>query len=263
MEFTPFRGYQMPEHLVRLTGAGSETFEELGKGHVANYRKYAGLERGMSFLEIGSGIGRDAFQLIDALGPEGKYIGVDVQRESIVWCQKNISRDHPNFQFFHFNARHELHNPLGSKTTLDYRLPAADRSIDRVGLQSLLTHIFEDEVVHYLSEIARVLKPDGLAYVTFLLYSEDIVAASRINDATPYGLRFEYRYADGCYINNVRYPTGGVSYTDEAMQRMIRRSGLRLTRPYLKGYWSGYHADPDDDGQDVAILGPALDATSR
>jgi hypothetical protein len=158
---------------------------------------------------------------------------------------------------------HELHNPLGSKTTLDYPLPAPDRSIDRIGLQSLLTHIFEEEIVHYLSEISRVLKADGLAYVTFLLYSEEIVAASRINDLTPYGLRFEHSYGDGCYVNSAQYPTGGVAYTDEAMQRMVKRAGLRLARPYLKGTWSGYHADADDDGQDVAILGPALDAGSR
>ena len=257
MVFTSFRGYQMPEHLARLTGAGSETFEKLGADHIANYRKYVGLEPGMAFLEIGSGMGRDAFQLIDALGPSGKYIGIDVQRESIVWCQKNISRDHPNFTFVHFDAVHELHNPLGAKTTVDYPLPAADRSIDRVALQSVLTHIFEDEVVHYLREIARVLKPQGLAYVTFLLYSEEIVAASRKNNLTAYGLRFEHEYADGCYVDNAQYPTGGVAYTDEAMQRMIKKAGLRLARPYLKGQWSGYHAQPDDDGQDVAILAPA------
>jgi ubiquinone/menaquinone biosynthesis C-methylase UbiE/glycosyltransferase involved in cell wall biosynthesis len=260
MEFTSFRGYQMPEHLARLTGAGSETFEKLGAAHIANYRKYVGLEPGMSFLEIGSGMGRDAFQLIDVLGPSGKYIGIDVQRESIVWCQKNISRDHPKFKFVHFDAMHELHNPLGRKTTVDFPLPAADGSIDRVALQSVLTHIFEDEVVHYLREIARVLKPSGLAYVTFLLYSEEIVAASRKNNLTAYGLRFEHKYGDGCYVDNAQYPTGGVAYTDEAMQRMIRKAGLRLVRPYLKGQWSGYHAQPDDDGQDVAILGPARPA---
>src|SRR6185369_16793378 len=73
MEFICHRGYQMPEHLARLTGAGSETFERLGAAHIANYRKYVGLRAGMSFLEIGCGMGRDAFQLLDVLGPSGKY----------------------------------------------------------------------------------------------------------------------------------------------------------------------------------------------
>ena len=35
---------------------------------------------------------------------------------------------------------------------------------------------------------------------------------------------------------------------------MIDLAGLRLERPYLKGWWSGLHAVPDD-GQEVAILG--------
>lgn len=254
MKFYRFKGYDIPVHLANLTGAGPETFEELGKAHIANYRKYVGLEKGMTFLEIGSGLGRDAFELIDVLGASGRYWGIDVQRESIVWCQKNITRDHPNFRFYHSNAYHELHNPLGSGETTDFPLPAPDRSIDRVSLQSVLTHIFEEEVVHYLREIRRVLKQDGLAYVTFLLYSDEIVAASRKNRLTKYGLRFEHRYTDGCYVDNIQYPTGGVAYTDEAMSRMIGRAGLRLVRPYLKGRWSGYHAQPDDDGQDVAIL---------
>jgi SAM-dependent methyltransferase len=257
MELADFMGYQVPAHLARLTGAGIETFAELGEAHVANYRKYVGLESGMSFLEIGSGIGRDAFQLIGELGPAGSYVGIDVQRESIAWCRTNISRAHPNFRFVHFDAAHELHNPYGAKTTMDFPLPAPDRSIDRVAMQSVLTHIFEAEVLHYLREIARVLKADGLAYVTFLLYSDEIVAASRKNRLTKYGLRFEHKYADGCYVDNPQYPTGGVAYTAEAMQRMIGRAGLRLARPFLKGRWSGYHADPDDDGQDVAILAPA------
>src|SRR5688500_11966076 len=99
----------------------------------------------MSFLEIGSGMGRDAYQLIAALGSTGRYIGIDVQRESIHWCQRNISRDHPNLQFHHFNAFHELHNPLRTLKTPHFSLPAEDRSIDRIALQSVLTHIFEDE----------------------------------------------------------------------------------------------------------------------
>jgi hypothetical protein len=121
IELAEFMGYQVPVHLARLTGAGLETFSELGKAHVANYKKYVGLAPGMNFLEIGSGMGRDAFQLIGELGPQGRYIGIDVQRESIVWCQKNITRDYPNIEFVHFDAIHELHNPYGAKVTMDFR----------------------------------------------------------------------------------------------------------------------------------------------
>ena len=117
----------------------------------------------------------------------------------------------------------------------------------------MLTHIFKDEVTHYMGEIARVLKSGGLAYLTFFLYTEEAVAASRRNNLTPYNLRFEHPYGPGCYINDPAYPTGAVAYTAEAMQQMIGESGLKLARSYLKGLWSGLYPD-GDDGQDVAVL---------
>jgi glycosyltransferase involved in cell wall biosynthesis/SAM-dependent methyltransferase len=256
MSFAEFKGYSVPEHLIALTGAGFETLDSIGKAHIANYAKHIGINPNMTFLEIGSGIGRDAFQLIDFLSPKGRYIGIDVQRESILWCQNNIGREHPNFEFHHFNAYHELHNPLASNKTTDFRLPMPDNSVDRIALGSVLTHIFEEEVIHYMREIARVLKSDGLVYATFFLYRPEVVAKSRSESLTPYNLRFEHAYGDGCYVNDATYPTGGVAYTDEAMQRMIGNSGLRLVRPYLKGAWSGYYpAEETEDGQDVAILG--------
>lgn len=253
IELFEYKGYKLPVHLVTLTGAGPETWEAIGKAHVANYAKFVGLAPDMTVLEIGCGIGRDALQFLDVLGSDGRYIGVDVTRDSISWCQKNISRSHPNYEFHHFDAKHELYNPLGTKTTRDFVLPAADRSVDLVALGSIFTHLFEDEVVHYMKEIARVLKLSGLAYATFFLYSEETIAAARRTDRTPFKLRFEHPYGDGCYINDAAYPTGAVAYTDAAMRKMISQAGLDLGRPYLKGWWSGAY-EVADDGQEVAIL---------
>jgi SAM-dependent methyltransferase len=252
----PYRGFSIPEHLMILTGAGAVTWEAIGEKHVTNYAKFMGLGPGMTFLEIGCGIGRDALQLIEPLGPDGRYIGVDVTRDSIVWCKNNISAAHSNFEFYHFDAEHELYNPLGTNTSLDFKLPVPDKSVDRIALGSVFTHLFEQEIVHYMQEIGRVLKQDGLAYATFFLYSEETIAASRKNNLTPSNLRFEHSHSDGCFINDASYPTGAVAFTDAAMQRMIRQSGLKLVKPYLRGWWSGLHAEADD-GQEVAILARA------
>lgn len=256
-DIAEFKGFELPVHLVALTGAGPETLDPIGAAHVTNYKKYMGLKAGMTVLEIGCGIGRDAMQLMGSEPLVGKYIGVDVTRDSIVWCRKNISKRHPNFEFHHFDAEHELYNPLGAKTSLDFRLPAADRSIDRVFLGSVFTHLFETEVVHYMKEIRRVLKPDGQAYATFFLYSPEIVEAAVRTNRTPFGLRFEHPHGDGCYISNPQYPTGAVAFTDAAMQRMMSAAGVRLTQPYLHGWWSGYYEDAVD-GQEVAILTPTV-----
>ncbi len=260
VEMFDYKGFRIPKHLILLTGAGSETLEPIGKAHIANYRKYMGLAPEMSILEIGCGIGRDALQFIDILDGSGRYVGVDVTRDSIAWCIKNITARHPNFTFRHFDARHELYNPLGTKGTTDFVLPAADRSVDRIVLGSIFTHLFEDEIVHYLSEISRVLRPSGRTYATFFLYSEETVSAGRKTDRTPFKLRFEHRFGDGCYVNDAENPTGAVAYTDEAMHRMIEKSGLALDQPFLKGWWSGAFDDAVD-GQEVAILSLRNSAT--
>jgi ubiquinone/menaquinone biosynthesis C-methylase UbiE len=251
---TPFNNFFIPEHLCILTGAGSHALQTIGQKHIENYIKYMGLWPEMTFLEIGCGIGRDAFQLLSILNPSGKYIGVDVTRDSIVWLQKNITSICPNFLFYHFDAKHELYNPLGSKKSTDFALPAEDQSVDRIALGSVFTHLFEDEIVHYLFEIKRVLKPDGLAYATFFIYEDEAIRASRINNATPFNLRFEHPYGQGCFVNDPVYKTGAVSYTYEALTRMINKAGLKLVHPLIRGCWSGLFQD-SDDGQDVAILG--------
>lgn len=255
-EFAEFKGFRIPHHLVTLTGAGPETLESFGLAHVEKYRKYLDLSSDMTIIDVGCGIGRDAFQLIGNLSASGRYIGIDVTRDSIVWCQKNITPKHPNFVFYHADAVSELYNPFGAIGSKDYRFPAEDGTVDRIVLASVFTHMLEDEVVHYLKEFRRVLKPDGRVYASFFLYSAEALQAAKQGGNTSWKATFEYAYGDGVYGNDPTYPRGAVAYTDEAMQRMLRQAGLRLTRPYLKGWWSGLHGDQAEDGQDAAILAP-------
>jgi SAM-dependent methyltransferase len=253
MILTPHNGYLIPEHLAILTGVGTEGFDSIGKLHMQSYYKHMGLWPELTFLEIGCGIGRDVFQLLPLIGELGTYIGVDVTQDSILWLKKNITPFYPNFTFYHFDARHEIYNPLGSKTSLDFSLPAPDCSVDRMSIGSVFTHLFENEIVHYLQEIRRVLKPDGLAYATFFLYSKEAVDASRAKSMTPFNLRFEHPNGDGCFVNDAFYKTGAVAYTYEALLRMVNKAGLKLAQPIIRGSWSGLFPG-SDDGQDVLIL---------
>lgn len=253
MMFASYKTYQIPEHLCVLTGAGSSTLDSLGKGHIESYQRYLGLWPEMTFLEIGCGIGRDVFQLLPIIKEKGKYIGIDVTRDSIVWLEKNISTTNPNFSFYHFDAWHQIYNPLGTKKSSDFTLPTPDHSVDRIALGSVFTHLFEDEIVHYLKEIKRVLAPKGLVYATFFLYEEKRVVASRNKSKTPFNLRFEHLHEKGCYINDPFYKTGAVAYTHETLLSMFDKAGLKLAIPLLDGSWSGIFPDAAD-GQEVAIL---------
>ena len=161
--FFSYKGFSIPVHLMSLTGAGPETFEIIGRGHIERFQQHVGLAPGMRLIDLGSGIGRDAFQLFDLLGPDGEYIGIDVTRDSILWCQDNITARHPNFRFHHFDAENELYNPYGTKTSMDFALPVEAGSVDRIVLSSVFTHLMEVEILHYMREFRRALRPGGLA----------------------------------------------------------------------------------------------------
>ena len=255
-EFFEYHGFHIPTHLIALTGAGPETFDWMGRRHVELYDKFCGIREGMTVIDIGCGIGRDSFHLFDTLGDKGAYIGIDVTRDSIVWCQGAITPKYPNFQFYHVDAENELYNPYGRYTSLEFKLPVPEGSVDRIFLSSVFTHLFEEEVLHYMREFARVLKPDGQVYATFFLHSPEALEAAKSQGTTAWKARFDIPLSPGVYANDPAFPRGAVAITNATMRRLIDEAGLRLIRPYLKGSWSGLHAEADD-GQDVAILGRA------
>lgn len=249
-----YKGFRVPEHLIRLTGAGPDTFDLIGRAHIKNYERQMGLFPDMTFLDIGCGVGRDAFQLLDFLSERGRYVGIDVTQDSIDWCRQNITVVNPNFQFHHFDARSELYNPHGTRKTTDFRLPVPDASVDRIGLASVFTHLFEEEVVHYMADFARTLTADGLAHATFFLYTPEAIAAAATNGTTAWKATFAEEIGDGVFVNDPAHPRGAVAYSDAAMRRMMQRAGLVTDRPYVKGAWSGVYGAAAEEGQDAVIL---------
>lgn len=117
-------------------------------------------------IDIGSGCGRLAIPF-SLLVTEGSYFGTDVFEEGIGWCTQNISSRNPRFKFFLQRVENNYYfggdiRP-SSSISLDF---AETQSIDFVFAISVFTHLVEADAERYLKEIARCLKPDGLAYLT-------------------------------------------------------------------------------------------------
>ena len=279
-----FRGFKIPIPLMELTGGGADTFDAISAGHIANLKAHVGLEKDMFICEIGCGIGRDAIPLADILAPsvrvfgiplswrlvrwyatnasrqlpqipmpKGRYVGIDIVRPSIDWCQRHISKRYPNFTFVWFDVRDQIFNPTGRSSTLDIRIPVDDASVDRIVLQSVFTHLFRPEIEHYLKEFRRILRPNGRVYATVFIYDAAILAGARATNLTKWNLFFEHEAGPGCRINDPRFPLAAVAYTRECLEEMIARTGMELVREPLKGRWSGYY-EQADEGQDVLIL---------
>lgn len=258
-EWFHYQGLQVPKHLVDLTGAGPETFESIGDAHMRNYAGKIGLFEGMTFLDVGCGIGRDAFAIRKLLGKNGAYIGIDVTRDSVAWCNANISKMDSRFTFHHFDAHHELYNPFGTLSTCDFTLPVADIYVDRIGLASVFTHLFEEEVLHYLQEFRRVLRHGGRIHASFFLHSPEALAAAQTRGKTPWQATFSHELSPGVFANSEEFPRGAVAFTDEKIRALVEAAGLRMMRPYVRGAWSGLHGDNAEEGQDALVLGLKCD----
>jgi ubiquinone/menaquinone biosynthesis C-methylase UbiE len=150
--------------------------------HFVNSMKFFSLEilgrckanQYSSVLDLGCGCGRMALPICRFLGETGKYIGVDVWEDGIKWCQENIIGKPNQFEFF---AVPSLNNYYFSDTisqekntySLDF-IP--DQSIDIAFAISLFTHLRREDANSYFREIGRVLKPNGIAYVTAFIIDQ-------------------------------------------------------------------------------------------
>ncbi len=254
LELFEYEGFKIPHDLIYLTGGGASTWDAISKGHMWQYSKYCPIEPAHSLLEVGCGVGRDAIQLTKCISNEGSYIGVDIIKPSIEWCQNNITRLFSNFTFLHYDVKSQIHNSNGTINTTDILFPIKDKSIDRIILQSVFTHMFEKEITHYLKEFERILKDDGKICASFFILDNEILemAKGTVPTLELLELSFKIPYGDGCFINDVNYPEGAVGFTKEALERMLKSSCLKLDQPIHLGSWCG--RKDKTDGQDMVIL---------
>jgi ubiquinone/menaquinone biosynthesis C-methylase UbiE len=107
-------------------------------------------------LDWGCGCGRIARWLApEVAATGGDFLGCDLNPKLVAWCEKNL----PGRYF-----------PNGLRPPLD--LP--DEAVDLVYAHSVLTHLTEPTAIAWLAEVRRVLRPGGLALLTFMddRYSE-------------------------------------------------------------------------------------------
>ena len=95
------------------------------------------------------------------LSKSGSYDGFDIVPRAIKWCSNNITSRYPNFRFHFADIYNKHFNPNGRLTAADFRFPYGDGMFDLVFLTSVFTHMLQNDVEHYLSEISPVLKLDG------------------------------------------------------------------------------------------------------
>ena len=225
----------LPPRWLRYVGPGD--FKAIGEEFAGYLVSHAGLQPDHAVLDIGCGVGRMAAPLTTILGPAGRYDGIDIVPAGIRWCRRHITPLHPQFEFHVADLENARYNPSGGGDPSNYRFPFADASYDVILLASVLTHLAPGVVDHYLSEIARLLRPGGRCLASvFLLdeYSRDRVDAGMTAEG------FAYQH-EGDLHRTARpgEPDDIVALDELWLCDHIDARGLRLLNPIHYGAWSG------------------------
>ncbi len=212
---------------------GDGDFENIGQEFKSYFIELAHLQPSDRVLDVGCGIGRMAIPLTTYLSKEGEYWGFDIVKKGIEWCQNRISPKFSNFHFQHSDLFNKLYNPNGKVQARNFQFPFDDESFDFVFLTSVFTHMFPLDLENYLSEISRVLKPEGKCLITFFILNEESENLVRSGSST---LKFLYKI-EGCMTIDENVPEAAIAYREEFVLGLFKKYGLKIAQPIHYGSW--------------------------
>lgn len=148
---------------------GGTKFSALGALFARELERLADVRSDSAVLEIGSGVGRNAFGLLSTLG-KTDYTGVDIDWPSVRGAQGNKFLKAQGCEFQFIDVRNEEYNPQGEVSASEFNFSFANQQFDVIFLVSVVTHILPPDLENYIEEVSRMLKPNGrLVFTTFLM----------------------------------------------------------------------------------------------
>jgi SAM-dependent methyltransferase len=119
-------------------------------------------------LDVGCGIGRLTYECASYLDDEATYTGLDIEPTVIDWLNTNYAPRLPGFRFDHLDVHNESYRPTGAVGAEHVRFPYENERFDVVCAFEVFMHVSLEAIRNYVHEMARVLRPGGLAVVTFV-----------------------------------------------------------------------------------------------
>lgn len=204
--------YQMSENQKEYWNSAAETKEFTTPFQLDQFSEYVREEQ--SILDVGCGYGR-IMQVLDNAGYRN-LVGIDFSEKLI----QRGSELNPNLKF-------ELQT--------DQNLPFQSDCFDAVILVAVLTCIVENADQQYLiSEIKRVLKPNGTIYVNDFLLNDDERNKSRYHHfASEFETFGTFRLEEGAVLRHHEE-----SHIKTLLSCFTELRYETLLYPTMNGHWS-------------------------
>jgi cyclopropane fatty-acyl-phospholipid synthase-like methyltransferase len=221
---------RLPPLWLRRYVGPPQTFETAAAEFLCLLKLGADLRTDSAVLDIGCGCGALAIQLFDYLGLQGRYLGIDIHRPSVRWCQTHLRR--AGFSFEWVDMHSSAYNPRGSLRPDEVRLDGHS-PFDVAVAKSLFTHVTPDVLRAYMRLVGQSLSPAGVFVFTAFLFQD--ARAPEVAQAFPFGDE-DCRHAYAYRIESA------VAHSEQSVLRAMSDAGLKMTRLYT-GAWHNA-ADP-------------------
>ncbi|SDL17844.1 Methyltransferase domain-containing protein [Maridesulfovibrio ferrireducens] len=232
-----------PEDLHICFGGGD--FRKIGQKMIAVCKDKLEFASDEKVLDIGCGVGRLAFPLLEYLNESGGYEGFDTFPAGVKWCSENITPEFSNFNFKQVDIFNTTYNPYAQTKASEFIFPYEDNTFDLVLLNSVFTHMMPDDIINYLSEIDRVLNDNGRVFVTFFLINKESLElmdlGKSVHDFHKFGV---------FYTADPKEPMDAVGYDEQFAFNLFEKHNFKI-KEVMYGNWSGIKSG---NHQDIVLL---------
>jgi SAM-dependent methyltransferase len=223
---------------VELMHDGPQSYKEFKENGAEFFRYYVelcGLRPDEKILDVGSGIGRKTWPLVDYLNEGGSYDGLELVKSAVDWCTEKYTSKYPHIRFQQIDVYNAHYNPEGKYQASEYRFPFGDDEFDLVVLNSVFTHMLPADVENYLREVGRVLKPGGRSLISFFLLNPESIKLLE-QDKSMIVLPHEQAPVR---MQSREKPEEAIGFEEEYVLALYESCGLEIKKPIGYGYWCG------------------------
>jgi SAM-dependent methyltransferase len=176
-------------------------------------------------LDMGSGNARlFAGLLIQYETFKGQYHGMEIQKRLVDWCDSTYGKSYSNARFEHIDVSSTRYRPKGDGgDPTAFRIPAQDNTYTNIALFSVFSHMHAKDILAYLCEFKRVLKPGGVVVATIFTYNS---AREPRAISSQYGA---FVYDNHTRVKSLRDPLFAIVFEENWLKRnVLEPSGLEL-----------------------------------